>query len=301
MANWSLSYTNPRNQGIDLHASPFGISSIEGLEIPGGRPQSQQAPFQDGVTFLSTTYEPRLITVTLGMLGPYSDANYYAARRQLSNLLNMSLHANGDLGLLTYTDANVTREIPARVDSVQMPQVRRDRSNQEFVITFECPDPLLRDPVENEETIETVVAVFEFPDGAGGLEFDDVGGGIELDEYLVGEPINLLNEGDVDCPVLLTFYGPADDPKIENQTTGEYIEFTLALDTGDTLTIDTEAKTVVYYDASGPTTTNGNQYLVLASSFWYLMVGDNDVQFTTGDSSTSARCSVAYKERYVSI
>jgi hypothetical protein len=99
----------------------------------------------------------------------------------------------------------------------------------------------------------------------------------------------------------LIFYGPAVDPKIENQTTGEFIEFTLTLVAGDTLTIDTEAKTVIFYDASGPTEFNGNQYLNLDSTFWYLPVGDNDVRFTTGDSSTSARCQVSYKERYVSI
>ncbi len=213
----------------------------------------------------------------------------------------MQLHADGSLGQLIYTDANVTREIPCRVEALDMPQVQRARPGQPFVLTFECPDPYLRSTVEDVETIDTVVAIFEFPDASGGLEFTDGTGGIELDNYLVGTAVNITNEGDVPCPVTLTFYGPAVDPKIENQTTGEYIEFDLTLVAGDTLTIDTEAKTVSFFDASVPSTTNGNQYLVLASSFWYLDIGVNAVRFTTGDSSTSARCEVAFKERYVSI
>jgi phage-related protein len=299
MANWTLQYINPINQAIDFSVAPFGITSIEGLEIPDINAQSQQAPYYDGNLFLGSTLQPRLITIESGMILGYDDADYYNARRQLSNVLNPALHKNGDLGKLIYTDGNVSREIAARVDSVDIRQVQRNRHNQAFTITFECPDPYLKSTVEDVETIETVVPLFEFPDSGGGLEF--VAAGIEFDEYLVGDPITLINEGDVECPINVIFYGPAEDPKIENQTTGEYILFALTLVAGDTLTIDTGAKTISFFDSTGPATLNGNQYLDLLSTFWQLQVGSNLVRFTTTDSSTSARCQIGYKEQYVSI
>ena len=107
--------------------------------------------------------------------------------------------------------------------------------------------------------------------------------------------INVVNMGDVETPVKIEFQGPATNPKIENRTTGEYIQVQRNLSLGDTLLLTTDfgAKRV---EING---VNAFHYIDLNSVFWQLRPGDNIVEYSSDEPTEPAAVVISYRNRYV--
>jgi phage-related protein len=286
-----ISFVNALNQQIDFDNDPFLIETLDGLSAADNQIQEQRSPNQDGSTYIDTLYSPRTITLTGSINRPGDIGEINNQKRDMTTLLT----AKHGPGTLYYYSDNAEYCIGAI--PVSSPLFRNKDARepfQPFQVQFYCPDPYWKQTSDNIESIETLDPLTEFP-----IEFTT--GGIELSSYLVGSAVNMQNLGDYETPIIVTFYGPATDPKIENQTTGEYIQINKVFASDESMIIDTSFgnKTVRLFD--GGVESNGIQYLDLASTFWSLAVGDNQVRFTDDTSSTSARAEVRWRYRYVGV
>jgi len=106
------------------------------------------------------------------------------------------------------------------------------------------------------------------------------------------------NEGQVDAPVVIEIRGACVNPRIENETTGEFIAFkNLTMVTGDILTIDTTfgQKKV---ELNGVNVFNK---LDFASTFFNLQIGDNAIDFSDETGSTETTIHFKYRNLYITI
>lgn len=109
--------------------------------------------------------------------------------------------------------------------------------------------------------------------------------------------INIYNEGDVETPIRIEFKGPATNPRIINNTTGEYIQVNQVLARDEVLvaTTDFGNKRV---EINGR---NVIRWIDLNSIFWQLRPGDNIVEYTSDDEVEPAAVEISYRNRYVGV
>jgi hypothetical protein len=115
-------------------------------------------------------------------------------------------------------------------------------------------------------------------------------------------PNPIVNDGDVDTPLIWTIHGPGRNITLTNQTTGQ----TLTIHTGDdglgeleTLTINTATKTVV---KSGNGITNWLNKVTFDSQFWYLAQGSNNIRVEMfGANNTTSDIRASYHKRYFGV
>lgn len=285
----SITFLNSLNQTITLDL----IETIEGLGSAPTVIQEQKAPYQDGTTWIDTLFDVRQLTVTCVMTG----ITTLLARDQRKDVLLSVLNPKLGVGVLTYTYDNGARELNCSVEASPIfPNKLYTDARQRYQVTFRAHNPYFIDPNTNLIAMDTESALFEVPDATGGIDMLTAGIEIAVD---LSAPVTVVNTGQVDAPVQITFYGPATNPKVENQTTGEYIKLNKTLIAGDVVEINTAFGEKTVTITNGVTVTNGMAYLDLASTFWSLAQGDNLVRFTDDASTTTARCQLTYKNRYL--
>lgn len=106
------------------------------------------------------------------------------------------------------------------------------------------------------------------------------------------------NEGQVDAPVVIEIKGACINPRIDNETTGEFIAFkNLTMNAGDVLVIDTTfGKKKVELNGQ-----NVFNKLDFASTFFNLQIGENSIDFTDETGSTETTIHFLYKNLYITI
>jgi hypothetical protein len=217
------------------------IESLEGIDMPKSRMQSQKSPFQDGQTFIDVLFEPRDIVVQ-GSINANSWSSIYAARAVLINALNPKL----GLGVLSfYNDTYPTTPIVINAIAVNSPQFKNKNFNdgfQKFMITFECPDPY-----------------FYLAD---------------VDVALVrAVSTELVNPGQTLSPCSFRITGPCVNPKIKNDTTGEWFKFTKTLASNSNfIDVVTTPGSISAVDDAGA---NVMGLLVAGSTMWQAVTGSN--------------------------
>lgn len=92
----------------------------------------------------------------------------------------------------------------------------------------------------------------------------------------------ITNAGGTGTKPTLTLAGPLTNPVLTNETTGETLELTYTLGSGETLTIDFDAATI-YLDG-----TASRYYAKTGGTFWELAAGDNNVRFSAQSGSGTA-------------
>lgn len=109
------------------------------------------------------------------------------------------------------------------------------------------------------------------------------------------DDLELRNDGNTPAPWVITLRHNWTNPTITNQTTGEVLSLTIALAAGDTLVIDSRAKTILK---------NGsNAYSALdfpESDWWDLVAGDNPIAATgKGTTGTAGTWSAEWRSAWV--
>lgn len=276
-------YTNSRGESIILgNFRPFLLASIEGTGAVDTDVQMQKAPGQDGSTPIDTLLEPRVLPIEVSILANDKE-EVYQYRQQLSRVFNPKLN-----GRLRYEYKGGVKEVECLIDQAPVyPTGRENRGNrfQRVLLTLICPNPFWLDEVINEEPMEAFIGLFEFP-----LEFPTEMGA-------QGDKRILTNIGDVETPVKITFNGPAVNPVVRNNTTGQFIKVNRTLGVGDTLVIDTTFgnKRV---EINGQNVFN---WIDLDSEFWSLQVGDNEIEYTADSGRDEATLMLEWRNRYVGI
>lgn len=284
-----LIYTNSRGDSVTIgHNPPFQLASIEGMGDLDADIQSSKAPYQDGTTYLDTLLNERNISIGL-RIEAKSIEKLYELRRNIASIFNPKF----GLGQLRYEYPGGVKVIEAVSDHV--PSFPSGKSNrgplfQRSMIDLVCPDPYWRDVESISEPMRAIIPGFSFP-----LKFP-VEFGTE------GSSQVYENVGDVPAPVLIEFRGPATNPRVINETTGEFIQLNRVLGPEDRLFIDTSIgnKTVEIVDISG-NRTNVFNWLDVNSTLFDLELGENKITYLADDGRENAIVQITYQNRYVGI
>jgi hypothetical protein len=284
-------FTNARGQSVELKSSaPFLLQSIDGLGDVDADIQTQKAPFQDGSTYIDSVLQERPISMQIAILAR-DTATLIQQRQYLAAVFNPKLGP----GTLRYENGGIVREIKAVPDGVPaFPSGKENRGArfQKALINLLCPDPFWL----TEEKVDQLV-VWE-----GGLEFP-----LELPTFFAQQSENkakiLLNDGDVETPIFVTFHGPATAPiRIINVTTGEFIEVNQSLLVNERLEINTAfgQKRVTKVLADG-SQINAFHYITLDSTFFQLRPGNNLIDYSTGADYERAAVKITWRNRYLAV
>lgn len=282
-----LKFTNSLGESITFRDnSSFIVSQISGLGDVGADIQLQQAPFQDGATFIESVLEPRPISFTVTITGN-GDTDISEKRSQLARVFNPKIGP----GLLEYKYGNVERKIYGSSEHVPFfptGEDNRTSSHQIALIDLICPDPYWKSLRITEEP--AFEGLFQFPFEG---EFQM---GIQRDERII------INDGDAPAPIHVIFYGPAQTPTIANITTGEFIKINRALSENEKLIVDTsDENKSVYFENENDERINVFHWIDLDSTFFKLQVGENEISCLCATSNLSRDFEIYYHKLYTAV
>jgi hypothetical protein len=123
--------------------------------------------------------------------------------------------------------------------------------------------------------------------------------------------LTITNAGNVETRPILVLTGPLTNPTVVNETTGWSLTFnnpasgSFTLNAGDTLTIDTDTRSVLYV-ASGTTAGANRSNWIVPGSIWPndvapidgLSPGANQIEFSSSGSSDAGSLAVNYSSGY---
>jgi hypothetical protein len=280
-----LVYTNPLGNSITLYKDPYLITTLSGIDMPEVNEQSQKAPYQDGVTDLDALFSPRTITVE-GSIQSQQLPAIFSDRASAMAQLNPKL----GLGTLTYTNEQGTFTTACRCISALFPNKLFTDPFQNFQLQFFCPDPYWYAQTQSMSTLRVVSNGFTFP-----MTFPIIFG-----TFTGTTPVPAVNAGDSITPVIISFYGPAVNPVITNNTTGELVKCNITLNNGDVLIINTKfGSKSISKIASNGIVTNQASTLDATSTFWQLNIGTNSISFSDDLFLSLEYCTISWYNRYV--
>lgn len=271
-----VTFVNARGESVLFgNSGPFVLQKIDGTANVSGEIKSTKSPYQDGSSFVDIQLADRQIPLQ-GFINAKSQQELYERRRELTRILNPKLGP----GRLVYTNDAQSYAISAIPEEGPVFGDRHVHANL-FVVNFIANDPYWRD--EN----QTVKGLrFE----SGGMIFS-----LRLPTQFAFSAYRgtFVNSGDVETPVEIHYKGPATNPVVESETTGEYIKVNYELTAEDTLIINTAFgnKRVEVLNDDG-TRTNVFHWIDLGSTFFQLQPGRNMLKYGSDYESEQAAATV---------
>ncbi|MFL0365385.1 phage tail family protein [Pseudobacillus sp. 179-B 2D1 NHS] len=280
-----LIFTSVNGEVIRFDGPPFYLSKVNGLGDVEAETQLQKAPYQDGSILLDSVLGERTIPIEFLIVQDDGYHDVSASRIQIAKAFNPKL----GLGTLRYENDHIVREIKAVADSVPVyPDGPRTERIQKGLINLICPDPYWRSLNVTEEP--AFEPLFQFPFEG---EFQM---GVQRDRRII------TNDGDAPAPLQIEFFGPALNPIIMNNTTGEFIKVNQELLEGEVMKIDTSdsSKSVVFVGVDG-TERNVFNWIDLNSTFFKLVIGENDIEYTADSDIQGAIVNIRYSKLYTAV
>lgn len=273
----SIKITNINGESISLgNQAPYFLEMIDGSL--GVELENQKSPNQDGLTYINNTFSSREMSIEGIVISKVNPDEVMKLRRKMQRVLNPKL---GEV-TITYLD----KEIKAIVESTPtFPSTGRGLFYQKYLINLICHSPFWLDPFFESREMSYIM---------GGLKFK-----LQLPSKFSNRGFKrcAVNKGDVNTPVKIEFIGPATNPSVTNETTGEVIQINRELGADDILTISTEfGKKYVRINGD-----NAFHYIDLDSSFWSLVPGENILSYKSNNDSINTRVKVTWKNRYLDI
>lgn len=283
----TLVFSNIRGTLSFGQTAPYYLQTIEGVSGLKANIVLQSSPKQDGTTYISSNYSNRNITMTI-VIKAANLAALNALKYTVSNIMCPKIKST-----LTYTNGAYSKIVDVYCEnSPVFSQQNKDDCYQTFFISLLSPNPFWVDILEQSDLLKTSLPLMHF--------YLEIVEPYELES--AGEQRVVINNiGDEVTPVVIVFNGPATNPKLTNEATGEYIAVTQTLLTGETLTINTEFgnKSVIFDD--GTTEVNRFGYIDLASTFFQLQIGNNSLFYEADAGSDTSTVEIRYRNRYVGI
>lgn len=268
------------------------LSHIEGLGHPGATSQKSQGVNQDGCDSEDSLLDPRVIKLQI-TIRTKNREKLYELRRRIFRIINprtynKSTEKRGEL-LIYYTNNYKKYRIYGKVeDSAEFNE--RKNNHDKATISFYCQDPYWLDEEGEDIDIKSV---------RGGLKFPLI---LPNQFALVSFYKEINNEGDIEAPVQIEYVGPALNPRITNDTTGEYIQVNMEIGEKETLIIDTrEGKETVNLITPHETIDVYNK-IDLNSTFFKLIVGKNLIKYSSDIEGAKDRVTIKdYTNKYVGV
>lgn len=292
-----LTYTNPSGTSLTLGAgTDYHIDSLEGIDAGGADDQTQKAPFQDGVTWVDTLLTARTVHVQ-GHIISRDLTSIFAHRNELLGVLNPKL-GPGTLSLTYDGGIKILNAIPS--PGPQFKNKHFKSPFQEYLATFKAHDPFWYD--QNPTTSTFMISVPLFSSDGGVASWRWPAAGVAFSSRNPLSVLVLNNSGHVLAPVSAIITGPAVNPKILLQNTGQYLKFNTTLAAKDQIQVSTAfGKKSVVLARFSQAPVNGMSLLAVGSQFFSLGLGDNTLQFSDDSSSTTASMQFTYSNRYTGV
>lgn len=258
-----VTFTNSRGESVSFgNSGVFVLQSIDGTGNVPSEIKSTKSPYQDGSSFVDVQLSDRSIPI-VGFINAKSQQDLYQRRRDLSRILNPKLGP----GKLMYTNDLRSYVIDAISEEGAVFGERFVHANM-FTVNFIANTPYWRDQTQTVKGLR-----YE----AGGMTFP-----LRLATRFAFAAYRgtFVNGGDVETPVEIHYKGPAENPIVESETTGEYIKVNYELGFDQTLIISTEFgdKRVEVLNDDG-TRTNVFHWIDLGSTFFQLHPGQNILRY----------------------
>lgn len=275
--NVSINNLNIGDESTSIDLLP----PVQGLAAPPIRTSSGNFSGRDGGWLSTQYYAPREIVIN-GMIRGTSCSNAESLRCSL--LSSLPIRESLPFVFTTMTGADFYTDV--YFINMQMDIVATKYAP--FQLTLLAPDPYF----------------YRVGSGSGTTDptgwFTDtlyriIGGGyvtpyeLPVDWAPGSTPTVINNTNDIDVYPQIILEGAFTNPRITNETTGEYIEITATTTSTDTIIIDMYARTV---------TLNGGSILgslLIGSSFWSLEPGSNSIALTTDSGSDEDEATIRYR------
>lgn len=259
--------------------------------ILGATSQKSQGVIQDGCDAEDALLDPREIKLNT-TIRTRDREKLYELRRRIFRIINPKTYnqvtgKRGEL-LLYYTNDYKKYRIYGRVEnSVDFND--RKRNHDKATISFLCVDPYWLDEKDSIENIKSATGGMTFP-----LVLPTKFSNVSFYKYVE-------NKGDTDMPVQIIYTGPAVNPCVTNETTGEFIKVNMELDEHEKLVINTaDGKQTVNLVTPHETRDVYNN-IDLNSTFFNLIVGKNLLKYSSDSEISKDTVSVQYVNRYTGV
>ena len=213
------------SQGRELEISyqgDFFLSSVDGLSNLTSTLDVRQTAQIDGGIYTGEIVQPRNIVLNILI--------YRDLERKRNQILSFFLPRS--TGTLTYTGDMVSRKIDYRVESINIPD-----SNVPYkiiTVSLICPDPYFRDVDEFSKNMAGKTPLLTAP-------FVLLPHGSALSSLVLKHEAAIINEGVKPTGMVITFLakGEVINPRLDNLSTGEYIQVHVTMSQGQRLIVNT--------------------------------------------------------------
>ncbi len=271
---------------------PYVVTHADGFSLPPIDTDTRQAPGQHGETEYESVFKPRPITLQ-GVIDTLSETRRLELRRELVKVCNPMLAPPE----LTYYcgDGSTYLLRKARVNAMRFPEIG-DGILQQFLI-----DIIARDPFMYAPTYKTaLLAGWE-----GGLTFP-LTFPFQFETRSATAEATLQNDGDYETPIEAWFRGPLAAAALTNETTGNQIIVSTAIEDDEELYVCTmfgELKVTLRNVDTGVTVAAWDAVDTSAESRklsrFRLATGANVLSYDPAGSSGSTNVTVRWRDRYV--
>lgn len=215
----------------------------------------------------------------------------YELKRKIYRIINPKTYnkateKRGEL-LIYYTNDYKKYRIYGKVEDSAEFNTRKN--NRDIAnISFYCQDPYWLDEKGQDIEIKSVNSGLKFPLKLS-TSFAKVSFFKEID-----------NKGDTEAPIQIEYIGPALNPRITNETTGEYIQVNMQIDEKEKLVIDTrEGKETVNLITPNEIKDVYNN-IDLNSTFFKLIIGKNLIKYSSDIEGAKDKVTIIdYTNKYI--
>lgn len=266
---------------VDDSGVEWWVTSEQGwTSTPPLRVTLADRPERHGAFDAPSYRGPRVITLEGTAVAPDR-----AAKESAKDRLAAVLADGSTLLPLVVTEPHGIRRALVRL-TAETKIADRKAGAFEFSLTMTAPDPLRYSHGLN-------TAACPLPSSSGGLAFPlsfplDFGAGSS------GGRLLLQNQGTVPTWPVWRISGPCVEPVIANTATGEELAFGLALQDGEFLVIDTDARSVLLQG-----TASRRSSLLPGSDWFALRPGTTPVLFRARDYDPVARLSAEWRDAWL--
>lgn len=278
---YELSVKNEYGEVLALTGNPdYDVLSVSGLNPAPAEISTTPVSGIDGVRYNSARLGARNIVIRLNINGDIEQKRielykYFRVKHSV-RVYYKNEHVD------VYIDGYIETFENDFFTILQQPQ-----------ISIICPDPYFKSILETEIDFENVTALFEFP--------------FSIDEN--GIPFSSLNEvttryfnaGNVETGGIITFTALANgvkNPKFYNNTNNTFFGVDITMQSGDTITINTQKgeKSVKLIRSGTITSIVGDR---TSGSTWIVFEpGENEISFGADESEGSLRCTLSSVQRF---
>lgn len=263
----------------------FVSPNIQGLDMSSLRVATFDKPGEWGGIMSNQLYGSRLITFQ-GKVFSNSLADFNMKRRSLESACQITKDSNSipiphTIKIKTMDDLEL--QIDGYINNFKM--AVDNLLVSDFLLEFYCPDFSLLSQTLNMITFT--------PPSGGGVTYPVIYPAVYA--AATGGLKTLANNGTTISYPTITLNGTLTNPTITNYTTGRYIALNMTVTSGNPVVIDMKNKTIL----QGSTPVIGNK--ILASDWWWLESGNNQISVVTGNPSDNGNVVISYQDAYLGI